>query len=59
MVALYGVEVTDDTSSTDSDGDGWTVAAGDCEDGNAAIHPEAEETAGDDVDSNCDGADDT
>lgn len=59
MVAIYGTEVTDDTSTADVDEDGWTVAAGDCDDANAAIHPDAEETAGDGVDSNCNDADDT
>ena len=41
------------------DEDGYTETAGDCDDTDAAIHPNAEETAGDGVDSNCDGADDT
>lgn len=54
-VALYGVA---DTGSVDNDGDGWT-AREDCDDDDADIHPEAEETAGDEVDSNCDGEDDT
>jgi len=46
----------------DEDGDGYeAVASGgdDCDDSNAAINPGASETAGDTVDSNCDGADDT
>lgn len=54
--ALYGVSVTD------SDGDGYPpVSAGgdDCDDTNKDIHPDATETAGDGVDSNCDGSDDT
>jgi hypothetical protein len=56
VVALYGVEATDD------DGDGYpSVDSGgdDCNDTNPAIHPDATETAGDGVDSNCDGDDDT
>ena len=38
----------------DNDGDGHTENEGDCDDGNAQIHPEAEELC-DDVDNNCDG----
>ena len=54
-VALYGVEVT----ITDDDEDGWSVEDGDCDDTDDTIHPEATETAGDGIDSNCDGEDDT
>ena len=50
--ALYGVVVADE------DGDGYD-AERDCDDTNSDIHPEADETPGDGVDSNCDGADDT
>jgi hypothetical protein len=53
---LYGVP---DTGDVDADGDGYTVADGDCDDTNADIHPGATETPGDGVDSNCDGNDDT
>ena len=52
-VALYGVPVTD------NDEDGWAAEDGDCDDNDASIHPDAEETPGDGVDSNCDGDDDT
>ena len=41
------------------DGPGEALAAqgsGDCDDDESAIHPEAEELVGDEVDSNCDGA---
>ncbi|MCB9761029.1 MAG: putative metal-binding motif-containing protein [Alphaproteobacteria bacterium] len=58
----YGVPETgwmDDTGEVDFDGDGWTVSDGDCDDTNADIHPDATETPGDTIDSNCDGADDT
>ena len=57
-VALYGAEVTD-TGLIDGDGDGYSPYDGDCDDNNPDIHPEAVETPGDDVDSNCDGEDDT
>ncbi len=39
---------------TDDDGDGYTEQDGDCNDGNAAIHPGAEETC-DGVDNDCNG----
>ncbi|MCB9744283.1 MAG: putative metal-binding motif-containing protein [Alphaproteobacteria bacterium] len=56
----YGMPDTAiDSVVEDADGDGFTVAAGDCDDDNADVHPDAEETAGDGVDSNCDGSDDT
>lgn len=51
-VALYGMEVLD------QDGDGYFEDE-DCDDSDDTIHPEAEETPGDGVDSNCDGEDDT
>ena len=38
---------------TDSDGDGFSVEDGDCDDTNAAIHPEATEICNE-VDDNCD-----
>ena len=54
----YGVAITD-TGWIDNDGDGFTPQDGDCDDNNPDINPDAEETAGDGVDSNCDGEDDT
>lgn len=49
---LYGGPDT-----VDADGDGvW--AGQDCDDGDPAVHPGATETAGDGVDSDCDGQDD-
>jgi hypothetical protein len=38
----------------DADGDGYTVAAGDCDDNNADVHPGATETCNN-LDDNCDG----
>lgn len=54
--AEYGVAITD------ADADGYSpLSAGgdDCDDNNKDIHPDATETPGDGVDSNCDGSDDT
>lgn len=68
MQAKYGVPdtaaqaeygVPDTAAYADADADGWAIADGDCDDNNTTIHPEATETAGDGVDSNCDGNDDT
>ena len=56
--ALYGVDVVD-TAYLDGDGDGFTPEDGDCDDDNPEVHPEATETPGDGIDSNCDGEDDT
>ncbi len=57
----YGIAETG--RETDADDDGYTrgddSAGGDCDDSDPNVHPGAEETAGDGVDSNCDGEDDT
>ena len=47
----------DDDSSTpeDADGDGWTVEAGDCDDGEPTVHPGADEIC-DGLDNDCDGS---
>lgn len=50
------VDVAVDTGS-DDDGDGFSSDWGDCDDRNAAIHPEAEEITGNGIDENCDDLD--
>ena len=49
----------EDTSTPveDADGDGVTEADGDCNDADATINPNAEDTTADGVDQNCDGVD--
>jgi hypothetical protein len=48
-----------DTQTTDNDGDGWTVAEGDCDDNDSKVHPGANDTRGkqgrDGIDNDCDG----
>jgi Lamin Tail Domain/Putative metal-binding motif len=47
-------------ADADGDGDGWaseSYGGPDCDDADAAIHPAAAEQVGDDLDSDCDGAD--
>ena len=45
---------TGDPVTTDEDGDGWTVANGDCNDSNPNVRPDAEEIC-DNLDNDCDG----
>jgi hypothetical protein len=44
----------DGVTGTDVDGDGWTLEQGDCHDGNAQTHPDADELC-DGQDTDCDG----
>ena len=45
----------DDSEADDADADGFTIAQGDCDDSDAAIHPGADEGCDDGLDSDCDG----
>lgn len=42
-------------TNVDRDGDGYTVAQGDCDDLNYDVHPGAREICGDGIDNNCNG----
>jgi alpha-tubulin suppressor-like RCC1 family protein len=44
-------------SVDDFDLDGWSVADGDCDDLDAAVHPQAADNASDRIDQDCDGHD--
>ncbi len=46
-----------DTSAVDADHDGYPATAGDCDDEQPAINPEATDVVGDGIDQNCDGVD--
>ncbi|MES2642132.1 MAG: MopE-related protein [Myxococcota bacterium] len=56
--AKYGIAINDTSEAFDGDGDGY-VLADDCDDEDDTIHPDAEETPGDEIDSNCNEDDDT
>lgn len=62
-VGCGGVDVSTCENPVDADGDGDPVCSNadaiqDCNDDDATINNGAEETAGDGIDSDCDGADD-
>jgi hypothetical protein len=55
--AAYGLDEVQVAWAADSDrdGDGWSDADGDCDDGDAAVSPDATEILGNGVDDDCDG----
>ncbi|MCB9743592.1 MAG: hypothetical protein H6740_13410 [Alphaproteobacteria bacterium] len=56
-IALTGcAKDSADTGDVDKDGDGWTIADGDCDDDDASVYPGApEESETDGWDQDCDG----
>ena len=46
-----------DLDQTDADGDGYSVAAGDCDDSDPKIHPKAQDICDDGIDQDCNGRD--
>lgn len=56
IVPLMGEEECN-SDTDDLDGDGWSEAAGDCDDSDALIAPDALERCNDAIDQNCDGSD--
>jgi len=52
---LDNVNIHGGSSPDDQDGDGYTVANGDCDDNDPTAHPNAPEDCGDGVDNDCDG----
>jgi hypothetical protein len=59
FLLLHGCTGTgkDAPSAQDGDGDGYTVAEGDCDDGAVQVHPDATDEIVDGVDQDCDGLD--
>ncbi len=50
-------DISDTGTAGDGDGDGVGVDDGDCDDGDPAVYPGAEESGGDGLDQDCDGSD--
>jgi hypothetical protein len=59
LATLSACDAATDTATDDRDRDGFTLEQGDCNDANPDVHPDAAETAGDGLDSNCNEDDDT
>lgn len=56
--ALYGAPFTGlPDSAEDADGDGFSVAQGDCNDADETVFPGAEDPVGDGLDTDCDNED--
>jgi hypothetical protein len=54
-IGVYGGPDADLSLLTDSDGDGFSPADGDCDDGDDLVYPGASESPADGVDQDCDG----
>lgn len=52
-------DVCRDSTDLDADGDGWTVAQGDCDDSDPFTNPDAQEQPYDGIDNDCNGVADT
>lgn len=57
-IGAYGGQNQDPVLFVDGDGDGFTPADGDCDDGNSAVFPGGTETPLDGIDGDCDGLED-
>jgi hypothetical protein len=66
LMACYGMPPCEDDGNSDGDGDGYhwygctvpdDTSKEDCNDGDASIHPGADDPRGDGIDQNCDGVD--